>query len=432
MQGLFTGPGVNDVYARQRQERDQKVRQAMADSAGAGGNFYANLQAKANEQMSQAFQGGVRGLLQGTDLAPAEDPRLAAARKRETDKTEIMDMLSGYNEDGKISEDELRKGYSELMSRGYPQEAASFLQQAQSMRKLDIDATKAITSAQAAATAARYGLKSTDKIGEFEDTNGRKFNKYVKFNKDNTQETVVIPWDGDSNKPAEGELSPLGPKGLTPEGRIEEAGDTSAATEIPKRGTAQFKELLTRKTNELKSNLNVTEDKAKKWADKALQTRESTLGNATVAQQGVGSLRSLLALARARTQGGDINSAYQALKRSFGKESQPDAEFRTGSQMLMIKNLKRLFGAKATDKDFEELAKAFAQDAQPSAANVAILENMLEEYEDSISMGTYFANNPEADSASFFTFLKERDSSGSDNIQEEWDAVTGPAGAPST
>ena len=135
MQGLFTGPGVNDVYARQRQERDQKVRQAMADSAGAGGNFYANLQAKANEQMSQAFQGGVRGLLQGTDLAPAEDPRLAAARKREGDRNEINDMLAGFKaDDGKISEDELRKGYSELMSRGYPQEAASFLKQAQSMQ----------------------------------------------------------------------------------------------------------------------------------------------------------------------------------------------------------------------------------------------------------------------------------------------------------
>lgn len=144
MQGLFTGAGVNDVYALQRQERDQKVRQAMADSAGAGGNFYANLQAQANEQMSQALQGGVRGLLQGTDLAPAEDPRLASARKREGDRNDINQMLAGFkSDDGKISEDELKQGYAELMSRGYPQEAASFLQQAQSMRKLDIDTAKA-------------------------------------------------------------------------------------------------------------------------------------------------------------------------------------------------------------------------------------------------------------------------------------------------
>ena len=172
MQGLFTGPGVNDVYARQRQERDQKVRQAMADSAGAGGNFYANLQAKANEQMSQAFQGGVRGLLQGTDLAPAEDPRLAAARKRETDKTEIMGILGGYSDPNspggaEITEEEMKMGFSELMNRGYTSEAQQFLTMAQSMRT---SANQTLTAEAAKQKAINAGKGGSNKL-KFEGEN---------------------------------------------------------------------------------------------------------------------------------------------------------------------------------------------------------------------------------------------------------------------
>jgi len=224
MQGLFKGPGVNDVYALQRQERDQKVRQAMADSAGAGGNFYANIQAKANEQMSQALQGGVRGLLQGTDLAPAEDPRLAAARKREGDRNDINQMLAGFkSDDGKISEDELKQGYAELMSRGYPNEAASFLQQAQSMRKLDIDSTKANAALQKAINSSATNLgkevKSTHKLGQYDDPEGKPYTKILSVYKDGTTEELDIYADG----------SRVDSAGLTAEGGVNQAYKVESA-----------------------------------------------------------------------------------------------------------------------------------------------------------------------------------------------------------
>jgi len=416
MQGLFTGAGVNDVYALQRQERDQKVRQAMADSAGAGGNFYANLQAKANEQMSQAFQGGVRGLLQGTDLAPAEDPRLAAARKREGDRNEINDMLAGFkSDDGKISEDELKQGYAELMSRGYPNEAASFLQQAQSMRKLDIDSTKASNKETSLDLRERVHelntdrkVKSTTDIGDFEDKSKRKFKKIALVMKDGTTSTVTIPWDGDESISPVGALVGIDSEGQTSQKRVDEAGKTSEITELQKRGTAKFKEKLTRKTNELASSLGVTADKAKRMAEATMVTRATAIDNGTTARRGKPALKALLELAKVRNKGGDASAALASFKRVFGMENKSDAEFRTGAQLIMVKNLKRLFGPRATDKDMEELKKAFMGEGQTQEANLAIINRFLGDYQFEIDQADYFYDKPDADAGTYYNHLRSQ------------------------
>ena len=124
--GLFGGASVEDVYATKRAENRAKVRQAGADSANMGGNFYANLQAKANEQLGQAARGVVGGLLEGTSLAPAEDPRLAAASKREADRVKFQAMFKDLKMD---SSEDYYKMAQEFRIAGYSSEADKLVTQ---------------------------------------------------------------------------------------------------------------------------------------------------------------------------------------------------------------------------------------------------------------------------------------------------------------
>jgi len=146
-QNLFQGASMQDVGQQMGQEREARIRQAMADNLRSGGNYYSSLIAKANAQQAEGFRGIASALGQKTGILN-EDPRLAKARTRDKDKGEIMGILGGFSDPKspggkKITQQEMEIGFSELMKRGYPQEAASFLQQAQSMRKLDIDSLEA-------------------------------------------------------------------------------------------------------------------------------------------------------------------------------------------------------------------------------------------------------------------------------------------------
>lgn len=399
--GLFNGLTAPDVQQLMGQERNNRIRQAMVDNKAVGGDYFSALAQRGSKQSSEGIRGLASMLGQKAGITQ-EDPRLTKARKRDTDLKEINALISGYASDADgLTKAEMQLGFGELMKRGYPAEAKKFLEMATEMNG---------------------GSKTRYKVGT-------PIPMSIKGEDGKLKRIMVVPRTNLVSGETTMDQQPM------PDGRIQgnkfrtvgELGEVAETVqkgkEIPKRGTLKYKETLARKTDELQQELNISEAKAKKWGEKALETRETTLANATVAQQGVGKLRSLLALAKARTQGGDINSAFQSLKRAFNKESTPDAEFRTGAQMLMIKNLKRLFGAKATDDDFKQLALAFSHDAQPSAANVAILESMLQEYEDSIGMGTYFANNPDADSASFFTFLKGRNSTSTSSVPVPWSSL---------
>ena len=132
-EGLFKGPTENDIYALQKQERDAKIRQAMADSQSAGGNFYANIQAKANEQLSQSVQGVARSMLQGTSLAMPEDPRLSSARKRDGDRLKYKQMFKN------LKMDEPSDFYTmadQFRADGYMDEADKLVGQGHGFKKL--------------------------------------------------------------------------------------------------------------------------------------------------------------------------------------------------------------------------------------------------------------------------------------------------------
>jgi hypothetical protein len=67
---------------------------------------------------------------------------MVKAIKREKDKIEILGILEGYaKSDGRIDENEMLAGYSLLMSRGYPNQARKFLDDAKKLA--DIDRVKA-------------------------------------------------------------------------------------------------------------------------------------------------------------------------------------------------------------------------------------------------------------------------------------------------
>lgn len=166
MAGLFQGPTQNEVATRLGKEREARILQAMAANQAAGGNYYSNLQAKANALLGE----GVRGI--GEAVTGYEHPDLAAARKRATDKSEILAMLD-TDGDGTLSAEEMRLGHGELLKRGYAEEAQQFLAAAQSMVDQQLkergvvvqekgqEATQASLEAQTYIATERLGLDQT-------------------------------------------------------------------------------------------------------------------------------------------------------------------------------------------------------------------------------------------------------------------------------
>jgi len=140
--GLFGGASPGDIRSLMEQENQARVRQAFLDQTKAGGG---PLAANAARYREQGLQGLDRMLGAGAGMMGMEipqDPRMVKARKIEKDKIEILGVLDGYaKSDGRIDENEMMAGYSLLMSRGYPNEARKFLDDAKKLA--DIDRSKA-------------------------------------------------------------------------------------------------------------------------------------------------------------------------------------------------------------------------------------------------------------------------------------------------
>jgi len=129
--GLFSGSGNN---ARMTQLLLQKERQDRIQQAGAGMDPLVAAAARATQGMRESvgdIAGGIGGLLTGEGRRL--DPRMAAAVKLDKDRDEMMQLLSGFAADGNITEEEAKLGFTELVKRGYMNEAKEFLQQAASM-----------------------------------------------------------------------------------------------------------------------------------------------------------------------------------------------------------------------------------------------------------------------------------------------------------
>mgnify|MGYP003146472096 CR=1 FL=1 len=143
---LFQGATPGDVQQLMRQERAKRI-QDQFNTVAATGNVPAAVAARARQAQIEAIQGAGGGLLGAAGMR-REDPRLLKARKRETDKTEIMGILGQFRAEGsdggpEITKSELKKGFALLMERGYPQEAQMFMKNALAMQKNKIAMTKA-------------------------------------------------------------------------------------------------------------------------------------------------------------------------------------------------------------------------------------------------------------------------------------------------
>jgi len=136
--GLFSSRNnAAQVMMLMEAEKAKRIR-----DAGAGMDPIVASMARAQQGMRESISGLTRSLgsgMFGVNFAP--DPRLAQAQKRDKDRNEMMQMLQGFaapnpktgEKQGVITEQEIRIGYTELMRRGYMQEAREFLQQAASM-----------------------------------------------------------------------------------------------------------------------------------------------------------------------------------------------------------------------------------------------------------------------------------------------------------
>jgi len=403
-----------DVYDKMGQEREARIRQAMADNISGGGNYYSSLVARANQQMAEALRGGVdvfgtkAGILR-------EDPRLAKARKLATDKKEIIDIIGKFSDPtspggSEITEQELKVGFAELMKRGYFNEAQQFMTNALAMRKLDISELTAKNKRTANYIANKHSLKNVQRIGDgYVDEDGQRFDQFLGFNKDGTQIRVFEPWGSENiGKKPKGKLTPIGSKGLTPEQRTAEARETAEVQEQPKRTTAQLKEQWERESARLQKDLNIEQAQAEKLASLNLTSRDNFIQAGVIARKGLSNARQLLELSK-QIKGGKANEALREFGRIFNIEAKNEASFRTQSQMMMIQSLKQMMGAKPTDKDLEELAKAFPSPMQTTEANIAMLERIIKRLEGDAEAGDFFSESSSRTPSDYLIYLRQKE-----------------------
>ena len=348
-QGLFQGPTQNDVNQTLRQERDLRVRQAQVDNQAGGGNYYSGLVAKAAQQQAEAFGGlaGAAGKAFGSDML--EDPRLAKARKRDTDKNAIVAILAKYSDpasDGgkQVTEKEMKIGFSELMSRGYVQEAKDFLAMAQSMGGQRIDEINALSALQKAQNAGKTGNLSKFK--------------------------------GDLYKAKDG-------------GIWREVGTTDASTNWEKVGGAEgssntynpegaefLKDGMTRKEL-IKQQADLVE--AKVWAEQRPALR------ASVKTQRIGlnmATKALKLLPKIKT--GGFSVIEKSITDFFGITDKNVGQFNNLTGQVLINKIGE-FGANPTEGERRFLEKVEAGLSQSKPVNEAILKEIIRIYERSLN-----------------------------------------------
>ncbi len=419
-QGLFQGPTQNDVNQTLRQERDRRVRQAQADNQAGGGNYYSGLVAKAAQQQAEAFGGlaGAAGKAFGSDML--EDPRLAKARKRDTDKNAIVAILAKYSDpasDGgeQVTEKEMKIGFSELMSRGYVQEAKDFLAMAQSMVLTDAKKNTSLAALHKAVTA-REGIGKLKFEGPVMKT--KKGYLFQAATTENSEARFI-------------QLS--GPKGAKyePEGAV--FVDTKgqdfmdrvryiSTTEEIKTGQIRLRDqykselaiskdrakaFLDRRTNELQSELGITADMAKKRAGAELITEREFITGGSSAVTAIPKAQELLDIVNSGMSGGSFAAKVKDFKRMFNVTGSDEEIFRTGTQMLLLQLLKPLMGTKATDQDLIELREALANPQQSTDGNRAILTRFVRQLKRDVYHGKYFRDDTEANISGLFK-LKEK------------------------
>ena len=147
---------------------------------------------------------------------------------------------------------------------------------------------------------------------------------------------------------------------------------------------------------------------AKEEAKARLKTRNSYLTTGLQAGKQLPKTQRLLELAE-RIKTGGLASAVNDIKRYFGWEVKNIAEFRTESKLFLVKNLKKIMGARPTDRDLIELEKALPGLTQSQEANISILKQYINQLNTEIQGGEYFADpeNRNKDLDSFFLYVRD-------------------------
>lgn len=371
--GLFGGDTVGDVRGMMEAERQARIRQAGADARGGG--FLPSLVARARQRGIESLRGGIRS---GFDLAGAgdmitEDPRLAKARKRETDKNEIIAELNKFvADDGMISEEEMKQGYALLMQRGYPEEARKFLEDAKLMAEVDY-------------VKGGKGKSAEGKLGKtklIQDENGEKF-----F-------TRMMTVNGES-KAIYANLNPKGPKEPTGEGTVLEVIDNPVGAT----GSVELQRAIKRleaasdfrkQENEQKKELAIEEALNKKKDKDRLDTRNKYIGAGVVARRGRRNVEIALGLAKKIRTGG-LPSAILSFKEAFGVAPADEGDFNSRTGGLVLAVLKELLGARPTDADLKFLVNKMAGMTKSRKINVRLLQNALDKIDQTIRIGDWWS-----------------------------------------
>lgn len=364
IEGLFGGMTSADVRGLLQKERDARIRQAMADNLASGGDYFSSLIAKAGQQQAEAISGmvgGLAGLIPGAkEIFPGlgPDPRMTKALKRETDRATLMKKYQDFSKDG-ISEEEANIIIDDLLNMGYMDEAAKFAQiygqrAALNVKREEVDVAKVGNLAKL--QAARNAANKTDKL---------------KFEGPVMQDAKGNLWQSSFTEGGKKQMFLLSGN---PDGK---EFNPNGATIVNEK---EMGKLQIQDANEFIKAGNI-----------ALQILPQT--------------RELLSLATKIKSGGLAANINEA-KRFLGVEPKDEAEFRTKSQRFLVENLKRLMGAKPTDKDLEELSKALANLKQSQFANVSIITDLIRKFEKEAEAGIYFAENPGANVASYNNYLR--------------------------
>lgn len=398
--GLFGGASPGDIRSLMEQENQARVRQAFLDQTKAGGG---PLAANAARYREQGLQGLDRMLGAGAGMMGMEipqDPRMVRAVKREKDKNEILRTLDSYiTNDGVMSEEEIRQGWSLLMSKGYQNEAKEFRAMAEGMLKnkyaLKGQTTKSIGSGDtvylSAEEAKEHGLP--------EKATYAKFIPVIEGNK------VVIKVKAMPGKPT-------AMSDRDDPDKQSASLATQTGKEIPKRGTLKYKENLKRVTAKLQQGLDISKDKAKMYADWAITSQKETLKASNVAQRSIRKVEDMLTYIRelkaAGTKQGAITAALNKVGRAFGIEAKDKGSFRTRARLLLIQDLRKLMGARPTDLDLKKMEEAYPGEEQPVETNEAILEEILSRYREEIFAGNFYRDNPKGTPTEFSKAVRER------------------------
>lgn len=416
--GLFNNISVGDVQRSMNAEEAARI-----NNSGRGApNYYAQLIREAGQKQVETVEKLAKtlgGMLPGpdasagfanlTDFLPGlkQDSRLNKAVKIEKDKKEIMKVLGEFkSNDGVISEDEMRQGFSLLMSKGYSKEAQDFLTMAQNEGLLK---SKQVAAAKTSGSGTvKESLVFKNKDGYYQTLT------YTDASGNASQRMVPLMGAPKFNSETGGKSIPVDTRGQDFTNRVDFVRQTEGIKTTQtnlrndyktalKKSVDSAKATLDKRAAELAQKLDISKDMAIKRAGAELITEREHITSGSLATTALPQAEDLLSIAKSGNyKSGDAASAIKRFKRIFGIEGTDEAVFRQGTQMMLLKMLKPLMGAKATDQDLIELKEAFARPANSREANVVFLNDFISKAKKDIKAARYFSSDPEATLSGWF------------------------------